>query len=130
MVAPQAHSQVTLESVSYIKLKFNENRGLYRKWSLDVTFCSTGLILFRIQVLAVIVGLCAGGCASSSENEDVVSRAHPFSYTADSFMQDHIPPYHPAQESTSRPFFLKQCSPTGDTSYFSKSSYFCDDREY
>ena len=80
----------------------------------------------RVLVLFMLI-LSLTGCATSES--EVMDMSHPYSDIQGSFMTQE-PRSVRSEDDKPNLFFYKECSPTGDSSYYSKSSYFCEDRRF
>ncbi len=63
-------------------------------------------------------------CACATEEIDNGARPHPAAYSMDGF----TPPVpRPEREPKKLKFYFKECSVNDSKSYYSTTSYFCDD---
>jgi len=74
----------------------------------------------------IFLALILCGCASSDEEQAYSSNVHPAAWGADGFNV-----YTPAPEREKNPdakFYFKECDPSGGKTYYSHTSYICDER--
>lgn len=65
-------------------------------------------------------------CTTTAPREQPTAYYHPASYSADGFMVDNPAPVH-EESPKDQIFYHTKCSLTSPQSFYSQTSYYCDD---